>query len=170
MKKKTIRQGAVACILTILMGLTSTAYADEKGSEIVEQGIRKETEDTSAYRKGLELILATGDSENITLPDEDNYLKSPEVKYVNAEHKNSIKSYQKPWNSKSALGAYPYHGMKVLVVAKQEEYDCIIFNDNNNQLHVSWVHDEELARYYPGAEQISQSLRSIVSNLRWIIR
>jgi len=153
MKKKAIRQGAVACILTILMGLTSTAYADEKGSEIIEQGSRMKTEDTSAYRKGLELILATGDAETITLPADDSYLKSPEVKYVNAEHKNSIKSYRKPWNNKSALGAYPYHGMKVLVIAKQNEYDCIVFKDNNNESQVAWVHDEELTWYYPGEER-----------------
>ena len=72
--------------------------------------------------------------------------------YVNADNKNSIYSYRKPWRNKSAIGAYPYHGTKVLVVAKQNEYDCIVFKDNNNQPQAAWVRGEELTWYYPGKE------------------
>jgi len=139
--------------LYILTSIFFPSFAVEANGQVLNQKTQTEAERETVYLKGLELILATGDSENITLPDEDSYLKNPEVKYVNAEHKNSIRSYRKPWRNQSALGSYPYHGMKVLVVAKQDEYDCIVFKVNNTQSQVAWVHDEELTWYYPGEER-----------------
>ena len=136
----------------MLAGMTFTAFAED-GSKMLGQETPIESEKASAYKKGLEMIESTGDAKNITLPDASSYLSSPEVKYVNAGNKNSIYSYRKPWRNKSATGSYPYHGTKVLVVAKQDQYDCIVFKDNNNQTQAAWVHDEELTWYYPGAKQ-----------------
>ena len=153
MKNKMIRHAASTCIIAMLLSATSTAFAEGGDNIILGQETRLETEETSAYLKGLALIESTGDAENITLPDVSSYLKSPEVMYVNAENRNSIYSYRKPWRNESSIGAHPYHGAKVLVVAKQNHYDCIIFKDNNNQPQAAWVHDEELTQYYPGAEQ-----------------
>lgn len=140
------------CILTTLTNMSCTSFAVEANEEAINQELQIGAERETACLEGLELIEATGAVENITLPDADSFLKSPEVMYVNADNKNSIYSYRKPWRNKSAIGAYPYHGTKVLVVAKQNEYDCIVFKDNNNQPQAAWVRGEELTWYYPGKE------------------
>ena len=72
--------------------------------------------------------------------------------YVNAPKKNSIYAYQLPKADKSKIMNYPYHGIKVLAIARQAEFTCIIYNDNNNNDHAAWVESQYLTYTFPGTE------------------
>ena len=102
---------------------------------------------------GYALIRSTGDAGKITLPKQSCYLSAPEMMYVKAGGKNSNYSYLTPWKDKKNLGPYPYHGVRVLVVARMDGYSCIVFHDNLNKLHASWVDSRGLSAEYPGVEQ-----------------
>ena len=102
---------------------------------------------------GYALIRSTGDAGKITLPKQSCYLSAPDVMYVRAGGKNSNYSYLTPWKDKKNLGPYPYHGMRVQVVARMDGYSCIVFHDHLNRLHASWVDSRGLCHEYPGVEQ-----------------
>ena len=108
---------------------------------------------SSAPFDGYALIRSTGDAGKITLPKQSCYLSAPEMMYVRAGGKNSNYSYLTPWKDKKNLGPYPYHGMRVTVVARMDGYSCIVFHDHLNRLHASWVDSRGLCHEYPGVEQ-----------------
>lgn len=155
MKKHLFRLMSTLFAASLILCDYSCAFADI-GINNVIIGEEKQSADehtNSAYKNGLELIKATGDADNITLPKPESYLVNPAIMYINAQSKNSIYSYRKPWLNKSLLGSYPYHGTKVLVVAEEGDFDCIIFNDNANKAQASWVYASELTGAFPGVEQ-----------------
>ena len=102
---------------------------------------------------GYALIRSTGDAGKITLPKQSSYLEEPEMMYVKAGGKNSNYSYLTPWKNRENLGPYPYHGMRVLAVARQDGYTCILFYDHLNRRHASWAVSSGLTYEYPGVEQ-----------------
>lgn len=149
--KNTVRKlAAILCALAILASFTA-AYAD---SGINNQIIGSSGTQTgsAAYRSGLQMIMDTGDGERITLPRANSYLDEPRVLYVSAPSKNSIYAYQLPKADKSKKMNYPYHGIRVLAVAEQDGFTCIIYHDNKNNDHAAWVESGYLTSRFPGAE------------------
>ncbi len=157
MKKQGKKTVALICVLIMVLCNIGTAFADAGiNNTIIGQGNNSACptlNSGSAYQRGRNMIMTTGEADNMTLPNPGSYLETPESMYVNAPRKNSIYSYLTPWKDKEKLGKCPYHGAKVLVVAEQDGFDCILFRDNKNRLHASWVYASELTWYFPGIEQ-----------------
>ena len=156
MKKQAKRIIAFFCVCILGFCNIGTAFADAGINNVIigsnPNSVPMTSADT-AHQNGLNMIRATGDAGNITLPNPENYLETPDTMYVNSPAKHSINSYLTPWKDKSKLGEYPFHGTKVQVIAEKDGFSCIIFHDEKNRAHTSWVYSSELSWYFPGIEQ-----------------
>ena len=153
MKTNFRKCAAFICILALLASFT-VAFADNgiNNQIIIPAGSNPQAGGGAAYQNGLRLIRDTGDGERITLPKSNSYLDEPEVLYVNAPKKHSIYAYQLPKADKNKLMAFAYHGIRVLAVAVQDVFTCIIYNDNKNNSHAAWVESRYLSVGFPGRE------------------
>ena len=141
------------CILAILASFTIACADYGINNQIIgPSGSNQQAAGGMAYQNGLRLIRETGDGERITLPKSNSYLDEPQVLYVNAPKKHSIYAYQLPKADKSRLMNYAYHGIRVLAVAVQDEFTCIIYYDNKNNDHAAWVESRHLTAGFPGRE------------------
>lgn len=102
---------------------------------------------------GRNLINNTVDKGQIQMPSAGSYYDRPQIKYISVAKKNSGYAYRKPEADKNNLMSYPYHGVKVLAVAEQGGFTCIVYHGNDNKEHAAWVVTSSLDSYYPGIEQ-----------------
>lgn len=156
MKKQVKKITAVICVWIMAFVNTGPAFADKEINNIIigsNPSTIPITSNNTAYQNGLNMIRATVDAGSVTLPDPENYLEIPDIMYVNSPAKHSVNSYLTPWRDSSKQGEYPYHGSKVQVVAEKDGFSCMIFQDEKNTAHTSWVHSSVLSWYFPGIEQ-----------------
>lgn len=103
---------------------------------------------------GLEMILSTGDQYRISMPNTYSYIQ-PVSMYVAAPGEHSIYVYRDLKCDKEKLMPFAYHGMRVTAVAEQKSGDtgltCIVYRDENYQLHAGWVQSKYLSVWFPGA-------------------
>ena len=155
MKTYVKRYISIVLMIIIISSVSIVSNGDMEINNVILGQDNQPTKSVleSATKSGFDLIQATGDADKITLPNQDSYLTEPTVMFVNSKAKNSINSYLTPWKDKSKIGSFPYHGVKVLVVAEQGDFDCIIFHDNNNKAQAAWVYASELTSAFPGVTQ-----------------
>lgn len=153
MKNYFLKSAALICILALLASFT-VVFADSgiNNQIIIPAGSTPQAGGDKAYQNGLRLIRGTGDGERITLPRSNSYLDEPQVLYVNAPKKHSVYAYQLPKADKSKLMNYAYHGIRVLALAVQDEFTCVIYYDNKNNDHAAWVESRYLTAVFPGRE------------------
>ncbi len=105
-------------------------------------------------KSGLELILATGDQYQITMPNTYSYIQ-PVSMYIDAPGDHSIYVYKELDCDKEKLMPFAYEGMRVTAVAEQMKdktaLTCIVYPDENYRLHAGWVHSKYLNVWFPGA-------------------
>ena len=104
-----------------------------------------------------ELLSAAKDQ--IQPPEEQSFV-APYDMYTNAVKKHNIYAYPRP-NSKSSTRFEIHHGTKVIVLAEQDDYDCIVYYDHKNEYHANWVLSSSLSSTFPGTEQTIGELHSV---------
>lgn len=106
---------------------------------------------------GRDLINSTADKGQIQMPNAESYFENLQIKYVDAPKKNSVYAYRKPKTDKDNPMSWPYHGIKVLAVAEQAGFDCVIYHSIDNKLHAGWIAASNLSYSFPGIEQTISS-------------
>ena len=136
-----------------LLSTPSICFAEQipnvmKGSSQEQQVV------TGNYAEnGRELINSTVDKGKIQMPNAESYFDSPQIKYVDVPKKNSAYAYRQPKTDKDHPMSWPYHGIKVLAVAEQAGFDCVIYHSIDNNVHAAWVAASNLSYTFPGIER-----------------
>ena len=145
------------CLISLIMlfvisfGLIPQAAADVSiNNGMIGQDNSAATPALPSWQTGRELIMATGDGYRIELPLVSSYLPSPMVMYVESSGKHSNYAFSVPYRDMKKVLDYPYHGSKVLVLAKQNGFACILYHNSLNEKHAAWVDVGGLSGYYPG--------------------
>ena len=156
MKEKKI----ISLLIAILMltGTDLTALADT-GINNTIIGV-SQSQNNSCY----ELLMASGDTGNITMPDYSSYLSSPRMMYVDANGKHSNNGYRGPRADKNKIKDYPFHGSRVTEVARQNGFSCIVYYDQENRQRAAWVDSSGLETWFTGNRQTVGRQLSVRSN------
>ena len=97
----------------------------------------------------VEAIMETGEAGKITLPDEKSFFDSPQMMYIDSVNKNNSKGYSRAERNLKELARIP-HGIRVKVLAEQNGFSCIIYQDRDLKTHAIWVDDTVLSFSFPG--------------------
>ena len=135
MKRIRILLSAVL-VLAALFSLPITGFADGDGGTDCRQ-----------------MLLNAGGQYFIILPASGSYYDSPKTMYIDVGGKHSSYVYRQPEIDRKRLMNYAYEGSKVLAVAEQKGFVCIIYHDSDNTLRTGWVHASSLSDSYPGLEK-----------------
>ena len=152
MKKTLSLLFAFSLLLTCGYGQTfaevriNNQMKDGEGSNIVVN--------TPGWQEsGIQMILSTGDQYRIIMPDPYSYIQ-PESMYIDAPGDHSVYVYRDLKCNKEKLMPFAYEGMRVTAVARQKsgqtDLSCIVYRDENYQLHAGWVHSKYLTVWFPG--------------------
>ena len=148
MKKIIIMVAFISLVFTF----PGVAFADYGiNNHIIGQEVQTSENTTSFNQNSQDAILATIDGKKITLPDRESYFEEPQVMYISASKGHSTYAYRRP--VADTIVAYPYHGSKVLAVAAQKGFTCILYTDQKNDLRAVWVRSSQLTDVFPGVEQ-----------------
>jgi len=136
-----------------LISISSICFADQIPN--VMKGSSQEQQAVAGYyaENGRELINSTADKGQIQMPNAESYFDSPQIKFVDVPKKNSAYAYRKPKTDKDHPMSWPYHGIKVLAVAEQAGFDCVIYHSIDNKVHAGWIAASNLSYTFPGIER-----------------
>ena len=127
---------SVVLVLAALLSVPFTGFADGDGSADCRQ-----------------LLLNAGAQYFINLPAPGCYYDSPQTMYIDVGGKHSAYVYRQPAIDRDRMMNYAYEGSKVLAVAEQRGFICIIYHDSDNTVRTGWVHPTSLTDSYPGIEK-----------------
>ena len=151
--KRYRRLLAFLCSMLLLISLAGTAFADDSGIKNVIKDGKSSTPAASSSQNGPSAkdIKATGDDKKIEMPNASSYYADYVVMYVNAEKEHSVYGHKQP-GTKNNEKYMPtvYHGTKVIVLAEQGGFSCVLYHSDDNALHAAWVDTDFLAWDYPG--------------------
>lgn len=164
----------LVCILAlvILAMISAVAFADP----VISNRIIGEPASLAPAQSGvsgLEMILTTGDQKEIRMPDTSSYLYVPEYMYIDALQDHSVYVYKKLDGNKDEIMPFAFEGERVTVVATQGGMSCIVYYDEDFQLHAGWVYNGSLSYDYPGITVtcgtpcVSQAYTSEDPRLSW---
>ena len=131
---------SVVLVLAALLSVPFTGFADGDGSADCRQ-----------------LLLNAGAQYFINLPAAECYYDSPQTMYIDVGGKHSAYVYRQPAIDRDRMMNYAYEGSKVLAVAEQRGFICIIYHDSDNTVRTGWVHPTSLTDSYPGIEKTLES-------------
>ena len=127
---------SVVLVLAALLSVPFTGFADGDGSADCRQ-----------------MLLNAGAQYFINLPAPGCYYDSPQTMYIDVGGKHSAYVYRQPAIDRDRMMNYAYEGSKVLAVAEQRGFICIIYHDSDNTVRTGWVHSTSLTDSYPGIEK-----------------
>ena len=151
MKRKMICLLSLVCAVSVLLTAQCVAFA----APSVNNSIKGQPSPGSVpgdYRNGVEAILATGDGSAIALPDSKSYFPTLNTMYISAPKNNSVYVYRDLTANQNKTMPTAYQGSRVLALAEQEGFTCVIYHDYDNKAHAGWVNSEHLSAAFPGEE------------------
>ncbi|MBQ1236082.1 MAG: hypothetical protein IIX72_03830, partial [Oscillospiraceae bacterium] len=98
-------------------------------------------------------IIAIGFDGQIKMPHEAYYLDDYEYAFIyDSEFGLNVRVFINPDNGidKSNMQPRAWHGSKVTLLAKRQDFYCIIYYTNENRICAGWVHEDKLRSVYPG--------------------
>ncbi len=141
-------------VLAMLLALPAPAFAAVPA--VMDSGIpnvvRGSEDDDSSSRPGKPSssdIMEATNANGIVMPKHDSYLSSYALMYVNATKKNSVYTYPQP-SGKNKCPHNAYHGSRVVVLAEENGYGCVLFYTSGNKLRAGWIPMEYLSWDFPG--------------------
>ncbi len=161
MKPKLIHVLSIVCAVAVLLTVQCISYA----APSVNNSIKGQENPGSVpgdYRNGLEAILATGDGNAIVLPDSKSYFPTLNYLYISAPKNNSVYVYRDLTANPNQTMPTAYQGSRVLALAEQDGFTCVIYHDLDNKAHAGWVNSDHLSYVFPGKESsVGRNISSV---------
>ena len=126
---RTIRNTiSMLLVFASLISVPSICFAEQIPNVMKGSGQEQQVVTGNCAENGRELINSTADKGKIQMPNAESYFDSPQIKFVDVPKKNSAYAYRQPKTDKDHPMSWPYHGIKVLAVAEQAGFDCVIYH------------------------------------------
>jgi len=151
MKKLFRKTIAFFCFLILTVSLPISAFADDSIKNTIKSQEGSMATETAQEGPNVKDIVATGDSKTIELPKTENYFSDYQVMYVNAGEDVYVFAHKHPYKVENeARMPHVYHGARVVVLAEQSGYSCVLYYSDENVLHAAWIVTDYLDWEFPG--------------------
>jgi len=170
------KKGALCmlCTMALMLSIQTGAFAEPIASansmqtsvkNVIKEPKGAEGNTGSANTSGPSAndIRTAGNGDKITYPARGSYLDEYMPMYVNVDGGHSSYVYSKPQAKEKYCIGTAFHGSKVNVLAMQDDYSCILYFNEKNQLLTAWIRTYNLSSEFTGKTQYIGSTREYMA-------